>query len=200
MSNKPATPDHGSDQSFRRSIGATDLQERNRRRMAAVQSELEEAVARGDFDDLPGKGKPLAWDTARDDEHWLANHVLKNAGYTPSWIEDAKRIDAERSALQASIDSHRQWRRSEQRRVDGDLDRGAEKSSAGRELDQSLDQFCAQYRERALALNRLIDSFNLEVPIETQQRRRVNIEAQLSDLRRALSTDASSRVLDPDKA
>jgi hypothetical protein len=51
-------------------------------------SVIEEAMARGDFDHLPGKGKPL--NLAEPDPYAGpeadAYKILKNAGFTPEWI------------------------------------------------------------------------------------------------------------------
>jgi hypothetical protein len=53
-----------------------------------------QAIARGDFDDLPGAGKPLAID---DDPlvpiaTRLAHRILKNAGFVPLEILDRREI------------------------------------------------------------------------------------------------------------
>lgn len=58
---------------------------------------MEEARRRGDFDDLPGKGKPLHLDGpdpygGPDAEVY---RILKNAGFTPEWIELRHKIAAE---------------------------------------------------------------------------------------------------------
>ena len=54
---------------------------------------IREAQERGDFDDLPGHGKPIRID---DDpyagEMALAWHVLRNAGAAPPWIEADKEV------------------------------------------------------------------------------------------------------------
>jgi hypothetical protein len=53
-----------------------------------------EAMERGDFDNLPGAGKPLALDRdpAVPDEMWLAFKILKNAGVLPPEVEAHKEI------------------------------------------------------------------------------------------------------------
>src|SRR5262249_4034100 len=60
-----------------------------------------QAIARGDFDDLPGAGRPLALD---DDplvpaETRIAHRILKNAGYVP--LEMLER--AEIARLEAAL-------------------------------------------------------------------------------------------------
>ncbi|HAM34212.1 MAG TPA: DUF1992 domain-containing protein [Deltaproteobacteria bacterium] len=56
---------------------------------------IQEAIERGEFDDLPGKGKPL--DLGEDDrtvpaEHRMAYRILKNAGLLPPEVELHKEI------------------------------------------------------------------------------------------------------------
>jgi len=54
-------------------------------------------MEQGEFDDLPGKGKPV--DTSEnpfeDPALRLAHRMLRNAGFAPSWIEERKDIDSE---------------------------------------------------------------------------------------------------------
>lgn len=58
---------------------------------------MDEARARGDFDDLPGKGKPL---NLADTDPFAGPEaevykVLKNAGFAPDWVELRKQVAAE---------------------------------------------------------------------------------------------------------
>jgi hypothetical protein len=52
------------------------------------------AIERGEFDDLPGQGKPLALDdyTAVPEELRTGYRLLKNAGYLPPELELRKEI------------------------------------------------------------------------------------------------------------
>lgn len=53
---------------------------------------IEEALARGDLDDLPGAGQPLQF----DDDPWvpadqrMAYKILKNAGYVPAEVSQRR--------------------------------------------------------------------------------------------------------------
>ena len=50
---------------------------------------IREAMAKGEFDHLPGQGKPLAYslpNVALDDMSSKINHMLVNAGFKPEWI------------------------------------------------------------------------------------------------------------------
>jgi hypothetical protein len=62
-----------------------------------------EAMEAGAFDDLEGAGKPLdlSENPFEDPSDRLANRLLKNNGFAPDWIEEAKEIAAESRRLRA---------------------------------------------------------------------------------------------------
>jgi hypothetical protein len=68
---------------------------------ALVEERIQEALRRGEFDDLPGAGRPLDLD---DDalvppEVRIAYRILKNSGFVPPEILERREI----AALEASI-------------------------------------------------------------------------------------------------
>ena len=68
---------------------------------ALVEERIQEALRRGDFDNLPGAGRPLALD---DDslvppEVRIAYRILKNAGFVPPEVLERREI----AALEESI-------------------------------------------------------------------------------------------------
>ncbi|HWI64586.1 MAG TPA: DUF1992 domain-containing protein [Symbiobacteriaceae bacterium] len=68
---------------------------------------IQEAQQRGDFDDLPGKGKPL---NLRDSDPYggleaEVYRTLKEAGFTPDWVELRKKIISEINWLRANAAS-----------------------------------------------------------------------------------------------
>lgn len=64
-----------------------------------VEDTVREAQARGDFDNLPGKGQPLRFtENPLVPPHVeMANRLLANAGFAPDWVELAREIDADTS-------------------------------------------------------------------------------------------------------
>ena len=67
-----------------------------------VDRAIEEAKAEGEFDDLPGHGKPLRVESNPfAPELDLAHSILKNADMAPPWIELNRAIEAEIAALAA---------------------------------------------------------------------------------------------------
>lgn len=71
-----------------------------------VERRIREAMEDGDFDDLPGQGKPhdLGANPYEDPEWALAHRVLKNAGMAPAWIEERRDITAALEAARARFD------------------------------------------------------------------------------------------------
>ena len=65
----------------------------------AVDRQIREAQERGDFDNLPGRGKPLDLTSWGQGEWALAHHVLKQAGETLPWISIGRDIDAAQARL-----------------------------------------------------------------------------------------------------
>jgi hypothetical protein len=72
----------------------------------AVEAIIREAMARGEFDNLPGKGKPIDlsdyFNTPEDVR--LAYSIMKNAGVLPEEVEILKEIEALSSELEACTD------------------------------------------------------------------------------------------------
>lgn len=69
---------------------------------SAVDRQVREAEQRGEFDNLPGKGRPLQQESW-DGEWGLAYHVLKQAGETLPWIDLGRDIEAAQARLEALL-------------------------------------------------------------------------------------------------
>lgn len=70
---------------------------------------IREAQARGEFDNLPGKGKPqrIEDETAIPPELRLGYSVLKNGGYVPSEVQWLKDIEDLREELERCTSQER---------------------------------------------------------------------------------------------
>jgi hypothetical protein len=71
-----------------------------------VEALIKEAMERGEFDNLPGKGKPIDlteyFETPEDVR--LANSVLKNAGMTSREVDLLREIEELKQILAATLD------------------------------------------------------------------------------------------------
>ena len=71
-----------------------------------VEEKIKEAQQRGEFDNLPGKGKPIdlsAYFETPEDVR-LAQSVLKNSGFTSREVELLNEIAALKQILAAGVD------------------------------------------------------------------------------------------------
>src|SRR6266850_2593039 len=70
-----------------------------------VEKKIREAMEKGEFDNLPGKGEPidLSENPFEDPAMRTVHRLLRNAGFAPAWIEERKDIDAELERLRATL-------------------------------------------------------------------------------------------------
>ena len=139
-----------------------------------IDQKIREAMEQGEFDDLPGKGKPL--DTFEnpfeDPELRLAHRMLRNAGFAPSWIEERKDIDLEFE--NACHQMSRVWMVL-QNALGTDNERGAR---------ARWEKALTSFRKQAAELNRRITAWNLKVPAAGFQRALIDIEKEVTEVAR----------------
>lgn len=146
-----------------------------------VDQKIREAMERGEFDNLPGKGKPI--DTSEnpfeDSDLRMAHRVLRNAGFAPSWIEECKDIDAEfERELQQLL------------RV-----RTVMQNAMGTEHETSArvrwDRALTLFRTQTAALNQRIKTWNLKVPAPGFQRKLIDVETTICGIEGNRETEAA---------
>ncbi|UCF26898.1 MAG: DUF1992 domain-containing protein, partial [Chloroflexota bacterium] len=64
---------------------------------SSIEEIIRRAIEEGEFDDLPGKGKPLQLDqNPHQDPEWRAAHnMLKSGGFSLPWIESLGEIEVQ---------------------------------------------------------------------------------------------------------
>jgi hypothetical protein len=85
-------------------------------RATIAERKISEAMARGDFDDLPGRGKPLALEdelAGVPAELRMAYKILKNAGFVPPEVELRREIISLRQLVD-SLDNDEERREKRQ--------------------------------------------------------------------------------------
>jgi len=139
-----------------------------------IDQKIREAMEQGEFDDLPGKGKPI--DTSEnpfeDPELRLAHRMLRNAGFAPSWIEERKDIDAEFENARQQLSRARSVL---QNALGTDNQTGAQ---------VRWEKALTSLREQAGELNQRIVKWNLKVPAAGFQRSLIDIEKEVSRVER----------------
>jgi DnaJ family protein C protein 28 len=124
----------------------------------------------GQFDGLEGKGKPLNLDNnPHEDPAWrLANHVLKNSGFSLPWIQTRQEIVTEIDALLASLKRAWEWR--------------LEALEHKQPLDLVEDEWrraTVRFEQSVEKLNKRIRIYNLEVPSERFQLMVINATREI---------------------
>jgi hypothetical protein len=135
----------------------------NRQKQQGIVDEIiREAMKQGEFEGLPGAGKPLELE---DDMHVpedlrLAHRILKQNGMTPEWIALGKQIDATYEAaledLRAAFSSYRGRR--------GDALRSQSPQLALAEAEAAWTAAQSDFRAVVTRLNAQLLNYNLKVP------------------------------------
>jgi DnaJ family protein C protein 28 len=124
-----------------------------------IDEQIREAQDRGEFDNLPGKGKPLNLDdNLFTGDKAMAYHLLKQNGYAPPEVELAKEIRMRFEKAQAKLEKLRQQRKSLcSRRIPPF---GSEK----RAFNHAVEKATTEYDQLLRELNRKILKLNLITP------------------------------------
>jgi len=140
---------------------------------AHIEEAIRKAQQEGKFDDLAGKGKPIALTPnpfALEQE--LAFKILQDAGFAPEWIEIDKsirqRLDRARRKLMGS-------RSRAQQQLDELAGKSDSYSLAERErVSQSWRRATAVFAMEIAEVNEDIADLNLKVPSPRFQRPKIN--------------------------
>jgi DnaJ homolog subfamily C member 28 len=148
-------PDNTSEESATPKIGRY----RGKRYLDYIDEQIREAQARGDFDNLPGAGKPLNLDeNPFTGDKAMAYSLLKQNGYAPPEVELAKEIRTRFEKAQEKLEKLRQQRKSLSAR------RIPPFASEKRAFNDAVEKATAQYDQLLRDLNRKILNLNLITP------------------------------------
>ena len=115
---------------------------------SAVERKIREAQERGDFDNLPGRGRPLQGEPW-EGEWGMAHHLLKQAGMTLPWIALGQDIEAQQERLRELLEKTKAY-----------LD--ARRSQPG--LESMRQRARARYLELAADLDRMLLEYSFLIP------------------------------------
>lgn len=127
--------------------------------MSLIDEQIKDAIRKGQFDDLPGAGKPLKLDDeAYTPEHLrMAYKILRENDLVPDWMAQGRELDAAREKLLEDV----------RRFVH------AQPGSAG----------LVALHKAAKLYNRQVLSYNLKVPKGVAHKRHFDVEAERTKLR-----------------
>ena len=138
-----------------------------------VNKQIEEAMERGEFANLPGKGKPLKLDTNPflTPQARMANRLLKENGFAPRWIELEKEIKREKAQLERILINLKARRE----RLATIVQRYPHRREViRRTFEQERARAMAQYSQKLENLNRKIQRVNLLMPTRNRQYALIN--------------------------
>ncbi|XP_067848475.1 dnaJ homolog subfamily C member 28 [Heptranchias perlo] len=121
-----------------------------------VEDLIQESMAKGDFDNLSGKGKPLQKFSQYpyiDPMTHNLNRILIENGYQPEWIVRQKEIKQTVEKLRNDMLGYRK--------------KLGESLTLYKQKQWNLN--CEQFRDDIKQLNKMVDSFNLVVPLLNRQ-------------------------------
>jgi DnaJ homolog subfamily C member 28 len=141
--------------------------------MSKVDEHIQKAMAEGQFDNLPGKGKPLKLeDETHVDPEWrLAQHMLKSGGFTLPWIELRQQIEKELAEQRAALRRSWEWRQE-----------AVARDGISTLIENEWQQAVKMFRERITALNQRIRDYNLQAPSDRFHLLVVNTDKELEAL------------------
>ena len=149
-----------------------------------VNKQIEEAMERGEFANLPGEGKPLKLDTNPflTPQARMANRLLKENGFAPRWIELEKEIKPGKAQLERVFINLKARRE----RLVAILQQYPHRREAiSRTFEQERARAIAQYSEKLENLNQKIQRVNLLMPTRNRQYALINRAEALDHFQKA---------------
>jgi DnaJ family protein C protein 28 len=137
-----------------------------------VEEKLREAIANGEFDDLPGKGKrqDLRVNPYVHPDDRMAQDMLHGQGFALPWIEERRDLLREREALLRAL-------RTSWERHGGALPTAAQRNRERTRWNSAM----AAFRRDADALNTRIRSHNYTVPVPGMRVRLLNADLAIRE-------------------
>ena len=149
-----------------------------------VNKQIEEAMERGEFSNLPGKGKPLKLDTNPflTPQARMTNRFLKENGFSPRWIELEKEIRQEKAQLERVLVNLKARRKRLAAIVRQHPHR---REVISRTFEHERARGIAHYSEKLENLNQKIQRVNLLMPTRNRQHALINRAEALNDFQKA---------------
>jgi DnaJ family protein C protein 28 len=146
---------------------------------SSIEEIIRRAIEEGEFDDLPGKGKPLQLDlNPYEDADWRAAYqILKSSGFTLPWIESLRQIETSLKQSRQKLRRVWNWSQADQ---DNKLD--------SRFIENEWTRAVSIFRGEIAAINKQIRTYNLEVPNDRFQMQLINSEHEIKQISRSTDT------------
>ena len=132
-------------------------------RQALVEQRIQEAMAKGAFDNLPGAGKPLRLNKnpyQEPGQEWAFDWLKRN-NFAPEWVERNKAIERQLETARAQLKTAWQQYQNNPATV------------------SNWQAAVSRFEDSLQKLNKKIDDFNLIVPVTSAQRKHIYLENEL---------------------
>lgn len=152
-----------------------------------VEDLIQESMAKGDFDNLSGKGKPLkkfSGCSYIDPMTHNLNRILIDNGYQPEWILMQKEI-------KDTIDELRNAILMSRKKLGNPMTVMEQKR---------WDQVCKEFEDNIRKLNKRINDFNLIVPLLTRQKVHFNAQKEIARAQEIYATLMKTQEVTDKKA
>ncbi|HVF56413.1 MAG TPA: DnaJ family domain-containing protein [Pyrinomonadaceae bacterium] len=138
-----------------------------------VEQKIKEAMERGEFKDLAGKGRPINLDENpfEDPTMRTAYRLLKNNNFTLPWIEERKELDA--AVEGARADLARSWRVYQE---------SYRTRRAAEQGESDWNKVLGAFRRQVSDLNRRIAAYNLKAPSTTFHKLPLDADREINRL------------------
>jgi ribosomal protein L39E len=149
--------------------------------LSPIDEAIREAMRKGEFDALPGTGKPLKLD---DDsnvpaELRLTHRILKQNNFVPEWIALGKEIETLHTHATSTL---RDELRAYRGRL-GDAQRSATPEVFIAKAEALWRRAQVVFREAIADLNKKLLTYNLKLPPSVARRSHLNAEQELHRLK-----------------
>ena len=132
-------------------------------RQALVEQRIQEAMANGAFDNLPGAGKPLRLNEnpyQQPGQAWTFDWLKRN-GFAPEWVERNKSIERELETARTRLEATWQQYKNDPT------------------YESNWQAAVARFENTLHKLNKKIDDYNLVTPTLSAQRNHIHLESEL---------------------
>ena len=139
----------------------------------SIDEQIKQAIQKGKFDDLPGKGKPfeVSYNPHENPAWSMAFSMLKSGGHTLPWIETRQTIEKKFEAAQKSLARTWNWRKT-----------ALAENQSYQLVTEEWQRALAKFKEKITNLNQRISDYNLEVPSDQFKRLKINIDREIEKI------------------
>ena len=141
-----------------------------------TEKSIREAIEKGDFDNLPGKGQPLdlSENPFEDPELRTVHRLLRNAGFAPAWLEERKDIESQFEVARRTLE--RAWK--------------LYRASGVSPNEHAWERNVIEFKEKIEELRRRVRIYNLKAPATVFQRRQFNADALIAEIQKEDRVDS----------